>query len=112
MGEVTQTNVNGGELQLCSTDPMTGWYRNGYCQTDEQDHGTHVVCASMTEDFLTYTKGMGNDLSTPRGGFPGLKPGDKWCLCVLRWNQAYKAGHAPKVVLESTNGVALETVTK
>lgn len=89
---------------------MTGYYRNGFCQTGSDDRGTHVVCAIMTEEFLTYTKSKGNDLSTPipAYNFPGLKPGDRWCLCILRWLEAEKAGVAPKINLKSTNKKALE----
>ncbi|CAM9621841.1 unnamed protein product, partial [Heterosigma akashiwo] len=82
-----QTNLLGGALRPCSTAPMTGFYRNGYCACGPGDYGVHSVCASLTEEFLAYTKGRGNDLSTPRPefGFPGLKPGDRWCLCASRW---------------------------
>lgn len=105
-------NVLGTELQPCCMDPMTGWYRDGYCNTDAKDQGVHVVCAVMTEDFLLYTSSCGNDLSTPapQYGFPGLKAGDKWCLCVSRWAEAMKEGKAPPVVLESTHHKALEVV--
>ena len=81
-------NIMGNELELCSEEPMTGYWRDGYCKTNEHDQGSHTVCAEITDEFLEYTKSMGNDLSTPRGGFPGLKPGDKWCLCASRWLQA------------------------
>lgn len=106
-------NVLGTELQSCCTDPMTGFYRTGKCETDWQDRGAHVVCSEMTEAFLTYTKAKGNDLSTPRPeyGFPGLKPGDKWCLCALRWKEAMEAGVAPLVHLESTHVAALKYVS-
>lgn len=102
-------NVLGGALQSCCFAPKTGFYRDGFCKTGEEDHGTHVVCAIMTEEFLAFTKSQGNDLSTPipQWSFPGLKPGDKWCLCVMRWVQAQKAGKAPKVVLEATHEKAL-----
>ena len=105
-------NVLGGELQSCCFDPITGWFRDGYCNTDYDDFGTHTVCSIMTADFLEYTKSRGNDLSSPsaNGLFPGLKTGDKWCLCASRWLEAYNAGHAPKVVLESTNEKTLELV--
>ena len=91
---------------------MTGFYRAGCCNTGPDDSGTHVVCAIMTEDFLRYTRSRGNDLSTPspRYNFPGLKPGDGWCLCVLRWLEAERAGMAPKVVLEATHKKALSVV--
>lgn len=106
------TNVLGGDLQLCCTDPVTGFYRDGKCNTGPQDYGTHVVCAVMTKQFLTFTKSRGNDLSTPvpAYNFPGLKPGDKWCLCALRWREAHEAGVAPPVVLESTHRKALKFI--
>ena len=105
-------NVLGTPLQTCCTDPMTGYFRNGRCETNEQDRGTHVVCAEMTQEFLDFTKLMGNDLITPRPEyrFPGLKAGDKWCLCALRWREAYLAGFAPPVVLERTNLKALQYI--
>ena len=105
-------NVLGTKLKSCCTDPMTGFYRDGYCKTGAEDYGTHVVCAEMTEAFLTFTKSRGNDLSTPIPAyqFPGLKPGDKWCLCALRWKEAYEAGVAPPVVLERTHKKALEFI--
>jgi len=103
-------NVLGNELQLCCLDAVTGFYRDGLCKTGDQDIGTHVVCAVMTPEFLEYTKSRGNDLSTPRPEwqFPGLKPGDKWCLCISRWLEAEKAGRAPQIVLEATHQKALE----
>lgn len=101
-------NVLGGELQVCSLDPVTGFYRDGCCQTGPDDRGVHVVCAQVTEAFLTYTKAQGNDLSTPRFSFPGLKPGDRWCLCASRWQEARQAGVAPPVVLHATHINALE----
>ncbi|MEM6533000.1 MAG: DUF2237 domain-containing protein [Myxococcota bacterium] len=104
------TNVLGAPLGTCSLDPLTGWFRTGSCKTGPRDRGVHVVCASMTEDFLSFTKSKGNDLSTPRGSFPGLKPGDRWCLCASRWEEARRAGHAPKVVLEATDDAALRVV--
>ena len=105
-------NVLGTKLQACCYAPKTGFYRDGFCRTGPEDVGTHVVCAIMTEEFLTYTKMQGNDLSTPipMYQFPGLKPGDKWCLCASRWKQAYKAGKAPEVVLEGTHEKALQIV--
>lgn len=92
---------------------MTGFYRNGFCQTGPQDRGVHVVCAELTEAFLTYTKAQGNDLSTPRPeyNFPGLKPGDKWCLCAARWKEALDDGVAPAVDLEATHEAALNHVS-
>ena len=106
-------NVLGGELQSCCTQPLTGFYRDGQCRTGPEDTGTHVVCAIMTEEFLSFTRSKGNDLSTPIPyyNFPGLKAGDRWCLCVSRWRQAYLEGLAPPVVLEATHKKALETVS-
>ena len=103
-------NVLGARLAPCSTDPMTGYFRNGCCDTNDSDRGSHTVCAVMTADFLSFSKARGNDLSTPRPeyGFPGLKPGDRWCLCAARWMEAYEAGMAPKVRLVSTHRRALE----
>jgi uncharacterized protein len=103
-------NVFGEPLVPCSFDPVTGFFRDGCCKTNTEDIGTHVVCAIMTEEFLEYSRARGNDLSTPvpEWGFPGLKPGDQWCLCALRWNEAYLADMAPFVVLESTNYSALD----
>lgn len=105
-------NVLGEALQGCSDDPLTGFYRDGFCHTGESDTGTHVVCAEMTAEFLEYTASRGNDLSTPRPQwmFPGLKPGDRWCLCALRWKEALDAGMAPAVVLEATHIGVLEYV--
>lgn len=105
-------NVLGTPLIGCCTDPMTGFYRDGVCNTGPTDSGRHVVCAIMTEDFLTFTRNQGNDLSTPRPEyqFPGLKPGDGWCLCALRWKEAWEAGVAPPVKLEATHEKALEYV--
>lgn len=100
-------NVRGGALAACGTDPMTGWFRDGHCRTDDADRGVHVVCARVTDGFLTYTASKGNDLSTPRGSFPGLAPGDRWCLCASRWREAMEDGHAPPVVLEATHEKAL-----
>ncbi|MBO1057296.1 MAG: DUF2237 domain-containing protein [Dolichospermum sp. JUN01] len=103
-------NVLGTELEICCTSPMTGFYRDGFCTTGGQDMGMHVVCAQVTEEFLQYTKSQGNDLSTPVPyfSFPGLKPGDCWCLCAARWQEALEAGVAPPVVLEATHARALE----
>ena len=105
-------NVFGEELQSCCTDPMTGFYRDGYCKTDQFDQGRHTVCAIMTEGFLSFSKSRGNDLSTPIPAyqFPGLKPGDQWCLCALRWKEAFDAGFAPQVILEATNEKTLDYV--
>jgi len=105
-------NVLGEPLEPCSHDPLTGYFRDGCCRTDENDLGLHTVCARMTDVFLAFSKSRGNDLSTPRPewGFPGLKPGDRWCLCVDRWREALEAGVAPPVVLEATHASALERV--
>lgn len=102
-------NVFGEPLIPCSFDPMTGFFRNGCCETGPQDLGTYTVCAVVTEAFLDYSRSRGNDLITPRPefDFPGLKPGDRWCLCVLRWVEAYHAGYAPPVVLEATHEKSL-----
>ena len=105
-------SVLGTNMEICSSNPMTGYYRDGFCHTGPDDVGTHVVCANMTDEFLKYTKSKGNDLSTPQGpSFPGLKAGDNWCLCALRWDQAKKAGKAPPVNLKSTNKKALDYVS-
>ena len=105
-------NVLGTSLQPCSTDPMTGFYRDGCCHTGPEDLGVHVVCAEMTEEFLTFTKAQGNDLSTARPSlnFPGLTHGDQWCLCAARWKEALAAGVAPPVVLAATHEKALQIV--
>jgi len=106
-------NVLGTPLVPCSYDPLTGYFRDGCCNTDENDQGSHVVCAKVTQAFLDFSLQQGNDLVTPRPEhrFRGLKAGDRWCLCALRWKQAYIAGAAPKVVLESTHQRALDFVT-
>jgi uncharacterized protein (DUF2237 family) len=103
-------NVLGEPLVPCSFDPITGFFRDGCCRSSGEDFGTHVICAIMTEEFLEFAKLNGNDLVTPipEYGFPGLKPGDQWCVCALWWNEAYLAGVAPPVVLESTNYGALD----
>lgn len=101
--ENDQSNVYNRSLQICGTDPITGFYRDGYCNTGPTDSGTHTVCAEMTEEFLNYTKSRGNDLSTPRGSFSGLVEGDNWCLCAYRWKQAYDNNVSPLVNLEATN---------
>ena len=105
-------NVLGGILQPCSTDPMTGFFRNGCCQVTEEDLGNHGVCTIMSAEFLEFSRRRGNDLSTPRPeiGFPGLQPGDRWCLCSARWQEALEAGMAPRVVLEACSAAALEVV--
>lgn len=106
-------NVLGGPLEMCCTDPLTGFYRDGSCNTGSGDVGVHVVCAEMTERFLAFSKAAGNDLSTPAPefGFDGLKPGDRWCVCVMRWKEAYDAGEAPPILLASTHVMALEFVS-
>jgi uncharacterized protein (DUF2237 family) len=106
-------NVLGEELASCCTSPVTGFYRNGVCETGYQDTGTHVVCAQVTEEFLTFTRSRGNDLSTPKAmsNFPGLKPGDRWCLCASRWKEALDAGVAPPVILSATHEAALKFVS-
>lgn len=103
-------NVLGGTLQMCSAKPVTGFFRDGCCNTGPSDLGSHTVCVVLTAAFLAYSKRAGNDLSTPvpEYGFPGLNPGDRWCLCAPRWQQAFDAGQAPKVVLTATHEGALE----
>ena len=103
-------NVLGGALKACCFEPLTGFYRDGYCRTGPGDTGSHVVCAIMTEEFLTFTRSRGNDLSTPLPyfNFPGLRPGDQWCLCASRWREAYRAGVAPPVILEATHKKTLD----
>ncbi|MGB7324167.1 MAG: DUF2237 domain-containing protein [Rubripirellula sp.] len=103
-------NVLGTELESCSTDPMTGFYRDGCCNTGGDDAGVHTVCCQVTAEFLEFSKSRGNDLSTPMPvyRFPGLKPGDRWCLCAARWREAYDSGAAPQVVLESCHISTLE----
>ncbi len=108
-----QRNVLGGALALCSDAPVTGFFRTGCCHTAPQDAGAHTVCAIMTDDFLAFSKARGNDLSTPRPefGFPGLKAGDRWCLCAARWKEAHDAGKAPKLVLAATHERTLSYVS-
>jgi uncharacterized protein (DUF2237 family) len=103
-------NVLGGVLEPCSNDPETGWFRDGCCNTDRWDLGSHTVCVLVDEEFLAFSKQAGNDLSTPmpENNFPGLKEGDRWCLCASRWKQAYEMGSAPPVILASTHIKALE----
>ncbi|CBN53704.1 MULTISPECIES: DUF2237 family protein [Kamptonema] len=105
-------NVLGSQLEICCTSPLTGFYRDGLCRTGGQDFGSHVVCAQVTVEFLEFTKSRGNNLSTPVPAFqfPGLKPGDRWCLCVSRWREAMEAGVAPPVILSATHARALESV--
>ncbi len=101
-------NVLGGKLEPCSLDPLTGFYRDGCCNVGGDDLGVHAVCAIMTAEFLEFSRERGNDLSSPQLGFPGLVPGDRWCLCASRWQEALEAGMAPGVVLEATHVQALE----
>lgn len=103
-------NVLGGPLENCSVDPMTGFFRDGCCETGPSDRGRHIVCAVMTDEFLRFSFNQGNDLITPRPEyrFPGLKPGDRWCVCLERWREAHIADCAPAVVLEATHQIALE----
>lgn len=103
-------NVVGGELEPCSVDPLTGFYRDGCCRTGAEDAGLHVVCARVTAEFLAFSAEAGNDLSTPQPefGFPGLRPGDQWCLCASRWVEALEAGVAPPVVLAATHATVAE----
>lgn len=107
-------NILGTDLESCCTDPMTGFFRDGYCNTNQMDQGTHVVCAVMTDEFLEFTKLRGNDLSTPRPEyqFPGLRAGDYWCLCVLRWKEAHEAGVAPPIRPEATHEKTLEFIDR
>ena len=106
---VSGRNVLGEPLEICSIKPMTGFYRDGCCNTGREDIGSHTVCTVMTLEFLDFSKSRGNDLSTPipEFGFPGLKPGDRWCLCAPRWQEAFEANHAPSVVLRATHEAAL-----
>jgi uncharacterized protein (DUF2237 family) len=113
MAESIRTNVLGGKLLPCCFSPMTGFYRDGYCRTGPGDYGLHTVCIEATAKFLAYSRAVGNDLSTPvpHYDFPGLQPGDRWCLCVTRWKDALEAGMAPNVVLSGTHISALEFVS-
>ena len=106
-------NIFGEPLILCSKEPLTGFFRNGCCDTDDSDVGMHTVCIIVTAEFLNFSKLVGNDLSTPfpEMGFKGLKPGDKWCLCALRWKEALNNGFAPKVILEATNEKTLDVIS-
>jgi len=107
-----QLNVFGEKLESCSLDPLTGWYRDGCCNTDENDHGTHTVCAKVNDDFLNYCKNNGNDLITPRPeyNFDGLKNGDNWCVCAIWFKKAVEAGHPCKIFIKSTNKKTLEII--
>lgn len=105
-------NVLGDEIELCCSDPVTGFYRNGFCATGPDDIGTHIVCARVTDEFLQFSKRRNNDLTQamPSRNFPGLKDGDRWCLCILRWMEALEAGVAPPIYLNSTHKLALDYV--
>jgi uncharacterized protein len=111
-GPVAERNVLGADLEPCGTDPMTGFFRDGCCTTGPQDRGSHTICAVVTAEFLAHQRGIGNDLSTPmpQYGFPGLVPGDRWCVTALNWARAYRDGQAAPVVLASTNAAVLELV--
>jgi len=108
-----QRNVLGGEIEPCSVNPVTGFFRDGCCNTSPEDRGSHTVCVVLTSEFLAFSKACGNDLSTPmpQYQFPGLKAGDRWCLCAPRWQEAFEAGMAPKVVMAATHEGALEYAT-
>ena len=112
MSREIKKNVLGGMLQSCCHDPKTGYFRDGFCRTDDTDLGSHVICAEVTAGFLEFSKSRGNDLSTPRPeyNFPGLLPGDRWCLCALRWKEAWEEGVAPAVILEACDEAALKYV--
>ena len=103
-------NVLGGELEECSRNPLTGFYRDGCCNTGPDDLGVHVVCAQMTREFLEFSRSQGNDLISPGFSFPGLKPGDRWCLCAARWYEAWEAGVAPPVILAATHEAVLQSI--
>jgi uncharacterized protein len=107
-----QRNVLGAPIEACSLEPRTGFFRDGCCRTSEADLGRHTVCVRVTAEFLEFSRSCGNDLSTPRAefGFPGLKPGDRWCLCAARWQEALLAGAAPRVVLRATHESALDII--
>ena len=108
-----EKNVLGTDLQIAGTNPLTGYYRDGFCSTGESDSGVHVIAATLTDEFLEFTKSQGNDLTTPspQYNFPGLKAGDNWCLCARRWKEAFDAGVAPPVILEATHEKALKFAT-
>ena len=108
---IQQNSVRDVQLEICSLDPLTGFFRDGYCRTADEDYGSHTLCAQVTRDFLEFTKSRGNDLSTPRGkSFPGLKPGDYWCLCAVRWMEGFQMGKVTPVKLKATNEKALKVV--
>ena len=108
-----ELNILGTDLEACCDNPVTGYFRDGFCRTIQEDSGTHILCAVITQEFLDYTKSRGNDLTTPipHWSFPGLKVGSKWCLCISRWLEAERAGKAPFVILEATHKKALEYTT-
>ena len=106
-----QFNISGDKLDICGMEPVTGFYRDGYCNTGVNDTGTHTVCGIMDDEFLEYTKSKGNDLSTPTSYFTGLKKDDKWCICALRYKQALKDGKAPRIIPSATNKKTLDYVT-
>ena len=112
MSKKPALNILGEPLLPCGLDPVTGFYRDGCCDTGPEDAGSHTVCVAVSDEFLSFTRSVGNDLSTPQPshGFPGLKSGDRWCLCASRWLQAHRAGHAPKVYVQSTHEAALKLV--
>jgi len=110
MAREPDRNVVGGALLECSAEPLTGFFRDGCCATGPEDIGSHTVCTIVTERFLTFSRRAGNDLSTPQFGFPGLRPGDRWCVCAARWLEAHQAGCAPPVVLAATHERALELI--
>lgn len=112
--QLNKKNILGTKLIPCSKsyDKVTGYYRDGTCSTGSSDSGTHVVCAIVDDDFLQFTKSKGNDLTTPRDGFPGLVSGDKWCLCISRWIEALKSGKAPKIIAKSTNKISTKYIDK
>lgn len=112
MTDDPQRNLLGRPLESCSTEPMTGFFRTGCCETSDDDRGSHTVCAQVTAAFLEFSRARGNDLSTPRPGFRGLRPGDRWCLCAARWREAFDAGVAPLVVLAATNELAATVVPR
>ena len=107
-----QLNLLGLPLETCSNDPVTGYFRTGCCETDADDRGSHTVCTQVTAEFLDFSRRRGNDLSTPRPGFAGLKPGDRWCVCAARWKEAFDAGCAPPVVLAATHAEAVRVVPR
>jgi uncharacterized protein len=112
MTDSSQRNLLGRALEMCSLEPRTGFFRTGCCETDDDDRGQHTVCAQVTVEFLEFSQRAGNDLSTPRGGFPGLRPGDRWCVCAARWKEAFDAGVAPPVYLAATHERAVDIVPR